>query len=263
MTLSFKIAVVDFSKGEYNRSLEKSTYYRMIGVDISVMNLSQNVEETKLQIWSLSPHFTLLHKIFSLGLVGAVVIFDHLDRNSFTSCLEYIEKLDLSKEPEIYLLGLNSHYNEEQAEISTKEVLNTLSSHFSTREEISLTIHYIPILSGELTDLTEYYLQIARITIQKLYFKSIDDYETQSWEVNKVSSSSSLFLESDLVSVSCFLDRQKATRATTDGWARCMICDIYICPTCLAELKSQNYPFCPGSMFAGRHFIKLTIYSSE
>lgn len=266
-----KIVTIDFSDLENKTLLDEdldqfSNYFQYIGCNFNVLNFNYFNLEIKFQIWNLSPRFDSILDFYLIGSMGAVIIFDHNNINSFMNTMNFIQKLSNLKRNNnvpVTLVGINALLTNDKSNDPVEQIQEIINQ-FLNPQENGLKLRYIPI-DGDINLITE-----------KIFFYFVDNYiirndiEIQEEFINrkhlrvKILENririSNLSNNKNTHGVSCFMDKIKVNIENINEWVICESCSIYICPSCIEYLVNEDYYYCPGSIFSKKHeLIPLTI----
>lgn len=266
-----KIVTINFS-GLENDSLlntdlgQFSNYFQYIGCNFNVLDFNYFNLDVKFQIWNLSPKFNNLIDFYLIGCMGAIIIFDHNDINSFMETMDFIQKLSNLKRNNnipITLIGLNSHLSPDKSNDPVEQIQEVINQ-FLNPEENGLKLRYIA-LNREVNILTEnllnYFADNFIIGNQlDVESKFVDRKHLREKILENGIKLSNLDDDKATHNVSCFMDKVKVDFNKISDWVICESCSIYICPSCIKYLVQEDHYYCPGSIFSKKHeFFPLLI----
>jgi hypothetical protein len=236
-----------------------SNYFKYIGCEFDIKSLELYGLQVKFQIWNLSPKFSSIIDFYLIGSMGAIILFDHNNIDSFMKTMAFINKLWSINGRDtipITLIGINPLSTNDKS-FAPADQIQEVINQFVQPHSGGLRLRYIPCPDD------------FELTLDKLLFYFVDNNIIRNQIVSKenIHNKKNLLekLENNQISlsyipngedihgVSCIMDRIKSDLSFIRNWALCNDCGAYICPSCLNYLISDSYYYCPGSIYGQKH----------
>jgi hypothetical protein len=236
-----------------------SNYFKYIGCEFDIKSMEFNNLEVKFQIWNLSPKFSSIIDFYLIGSMGAIILFDHNNIDSFMKTMAFVDKLWSINGRDtipITLIGLNPSISSDKS-FDPADQIQEVIEQFTQPHSSGIRLRYIPCPDDFelLFDKLLFYFVDNNIIRNQMILKENSYNKTNLLDKLKNNQMSLKLLQNreDLHGISCVMDRIKSDLDSIKGWIQCKNCTMFICPSCLSYIISDNYYYCPGSIYGQKH----------